>query len=412
MKLLSVIKRGYFGRFFDVYFKKMRLFSIERTDSREIFYIGNRKVFRRLLPSSYIFKDIFNNSQDSNNNHELSLAESKGGIKCLFVVDKLEATGGVETRLLSFFESLSEQGYQPILLSESCAYTPILKFPHLTLDFQAPHFAEKLSSIVIRHNIKLVEFQFKGFRFAFDVDVEALKQYARVGCCVHGRVGDTPEFRALLTSFDYRTSSQISMDGLLPRIPNYRDFQENIWRFSNQKKALLISRTSKDKLPLIERFVETCRKYRIDFEIATPLPLGRHALRLADKLFIPQQAWIGKIDTVNYLRNKANEYLFVAGNGQVPLEAALLGIPTMVLPTGKNQSFTTMLSKDSVVFLDRWNFVINECPNDSCLGNVDEFFSSVQSSNLDDFCVSQELGKLRNRETIMNEYFDIVWGRK
>lgn len=283
----------------------------------------------------------------------------------------------------------------------------------MILNFESNYFPALLEELVIIGNFTVIEFQFLRFRYLYDLNIEKLLSHARVGFFAHNLINPEPKLCEILNKFSYKLSSQYRKKPVeCERIPNWINSPKPIlWYYKNQNKALLVTRNTKDKLWGIQKFINLCRSHHLDFDIATPLPLSPHAQKLKDKLQISDSQFIGAINTFSFLKENGQKYLFVAGIGQVPLEAASIGCPAMVLASDAHPNKSTILCNDNLDFLNEWNFVINECPDHQALGNLDRFLKSLQKDSPlpGEYQVLEKLEMLRSRKVILDRYMNVVF---
>lgn len=261
------------------------------------------------------------------------LSDESRNDRILYVIKRIENCGGVETRLLQYADLLVRHGYEVVFVTETNRFAPLDRFPCYHLNFHARNFEKSVIDLILRLGIDTVELQIKSSKYLNFVNVDELKKYCRVGCCIHGNIGGLDI--GILNRMDYR----ILISDALSRI-DYAQLQphrilpiaiaDNIpqWRYSGQRTALLVSRIGRDKYDQIAAFAEYCQMHGIPFRIAGPSASRSTVKRLKRCFDLQSSHFIGKLDnTVAYLSAHTGEYLFVAGVGQVLLEAGSLGYP-------------------------------------------------------------------------------------
>ena len=356
-----------------------------------------------------------NNSRDLTN--FMPVAHSERQKRILFVLSDLQAVGGVQSRLLSVARYLERFGWQCFFLTQNNQCAPLIQsWPNLFLDFLAANFSEKLLQLAVFHRIDVIEFQFKPFSYLGDVDLFSLKKQARVGCCFHSLIESLPES---IKNLDYR----IQIFGRNPPPPSFSIihnaldaefippqpfFERNC---SRSRKALLVTRVASEKIQTIFNFAALCRENGLDFEIAGPNnPIKNKRLGLSAG-GIPAEKLIGPIDTRQYLTQHGHEYLFIAGEGQVPPEVAVFGIPAAVIPHGFDWRLSTFITRENVDFLWNWNFVIRRCPKDHPhLGNWKTFFQCLDDEDLSRFNMREDILRLCLPDTVYAPYRRILEG--
>lgn len=403
---------GHFGHVFEWRYRNKLLAHYERTNHHEIVYLFNKKVFIRPLHERYTLNNTFNFTVQPRNLRILDQLDNNRP-RILFIAQFLSKVGGAESRLLSLFQYLKTKDIEPVLLTQQNDCPPLREFPNLILNFESNYFPALLEELVILGKFQVIEFQFLRFRYIYDLNIEKLLSLAKVGFFVHNLIYPEAKLSQILNKFSYKLSSQYRKKPVeCERIPNWINSTEPIhWHYNNQNKALLVTRNTKDKLWGIQKFINICRSHHLDFEIATPLPLSPHAQKLKDKLQISDSQFIGAINTLPFLNENGQKYLFIAGIGQVPLEAASIGCPAMVLASDVHPNKSTILCNDNLNFLNEWNFVINECPDHNSLGNLETFLKSLQKGAPlpSEYQVLGKLEILRSRKVILDRYMNVVF---
>lgn len=256
--------------------------------------------------------------------------------KILYVVKRLDDCGGVETRLLQYADELTRRRYNIAFVTESNSFAGVKKYPCLHLNFHTRKFEDTLLAMMAQNGIDTVELQIKNRSCLYRLNPQRMRRHARYGCCIHSNIkGLDPE---MLNDMDYRV---IISDRLwhidYEAIDTFHVLPVSIaagqrcWRWQGQSRALIISRIRHDKYRQIESFVNYCRAVGTDFRIGGSLDSSGTVRRLKKHLGLKKEHFIGRIDnTVDYLTRHAGEYAFVAGVGQVILEAGSLGYPCFV----------------------------------------------------------------------------------
>lgn len=374
------------------------------------------RLWKRQLPMRFLTESVRNDAADAANLHEINRL-CKGGTRALFVMDSLMAAGGVERRLELFFEYLVKAGIQPILVLERSAYKPLAKYTQLRLIYGAPNAGDKLIELVRLTGASIVEFNMKDVKLFHDVNLEALKRWARIGCMIHGGVVCDPE---RIERLDYvcaitnKTKPNRKDAAVVPNVvefpsetPNYRPESD---------KALCVSRIDTEKLPTIRNFIAICRRYDLRFEIAGPVqhcPLVDRFLAETDP-----EAFLGVVDTRTFLQEHGSEYCFVAGVGQVPLEAAAANLPSLVATHLGDTMRSAFLTIENAARLVEYNCVIRTIPPEYVLGNVEAFFaarelvlSGAVPKALESFRVREHMKTLVDAEVVTKRYITLITGK-
>ena len=271
-----------------------------------------------------------------------------------YVVKALAVCGGLETRLAAYAESLSRQGCRVVFVTERNRCQAIRRhYECVHINFHARNFGAALVRKVRSLGIDTVEFQVKSRRFMYGLSLGELNRHCRVGCVIHG---DIPSLDMdVLAAMDYRiviSDRLCHIDyvrlGDYRVIPNSVGEQTPVWKYCGQKEALIISRIKGDKYRQISSAVEFCLARGIPFTIAGPHSRGGAARRLRRKYGLHRGVFTRRpISTVEYLNRNAGRYLFVAGVGQVLLEAGALGYPCL-LASDSGPDMSTFLTRDNI----------------------------------------------------------------
>ena len=114
-------------------------------------------------------------------------------------------------------------------------------------------------------------------------------------------------------------------------LPNGIDAGVPVWNYCGQRKALIISRLQKDKFMRLCAAIEFCATRNIPFEIAGMSENSSTTKRLKRRYTLRPDVFApGAINTREFLKKNADRYLFVAGVGQVLLEAGAAGFPCLL----------------------------------------------------------------------------------
>ena len=251
-----------------------------------------------------------------------------------------------------------------------------------------------------------------GKRPSGGTDINELKKYARLGCTIHNLYVN--KYLNKINSLDYSIIvSQYMYCNHYTNIKNAIVIQNGLdiqdsdtqWKFNNQNTAILVSRIAKDKLKSIECFIKYCRKYGFEFKIAGNEYLSdKLTTRLKQTYHLPDDTFIGGVNTREYLKNNIDNILFVGGVGLVILESLFLGIPSFCCSAwwGKNYSFIT---KDNISLFD--NFTIR---NSSVVCKKRQKKYNLELNNLDNYDVQKFVFEKRNFKTLFQKYLNIIEG--
>ena len=307
----------------------------------------------------------------------------------------LNSCGGMESRILKYAEHLRKNGIEPYFLSTYNNSNPILKnFTCFFLRFYDANFQECLFKLLQHKHFNCVEFHLFGNSPYFEkIDMQTLKASCRAGATLHGSFRFPKEqlskldYCCLVTKFlDYDKPNRTVQ-------PNGVNIQPPCWTYSGQRKALFVSRLDKEKLPTLRAFLDFCKKKHISPEVAGPLSQKPAAAirTLIEQDYKKSVTFIGEIDTLSFLKDHPQDYLFVGGVGQVPLEALSLGYPAFVC-SHFGMEYSSFVTEDNFESLRLYNFVIRnnkgmfpvsqELPNGSTPPLPNELLEKISFSSV------------------------------
>ncbi len=322
----------------------------------------------------------------------------RNSVRYLYVIKRIEDCGGVETRVLQYADLLVSHGHSVAFVTETNRFSPLRRFPCYHLNFHAHNFESSLIELIVRLGIDVVELQIKSRKCLQLIDIDNVKRHCRIGCCIHGHIRDFD--MEVLNRLDYRILISDTLSDIdYSQLQSYKVLPIAIadntpqWRYGGQRTALLVSRVGRDKYKQIAAFAEYCQTHDIPFRIAGPL-ISHSTVRCLKKNYNLQNAhFIGKLDnTVAYLSAHTDEYLFVAGVGQVLLEAGSLGYPCFL---------ASDLGADNSTFITRGNIEGNFGRNLTLAYRINDM-NFEQEKNLD-------IGNLTKYDIsrVIKESFDI-----
>lgn len=402
-KLFSVIKKGYYGNVVTIMFCEKELLRFYRSQTGERVFLFGKKFLKRSLPEKYLLKNACNNASMQASCFDDIVRQSKKTV--VFVIDSIEDLGGVETRLYHEACYMKSIGYEPIIVTKYDRSDKLREFCNILLDYKAPNFTYWLDHIVRKAKPVFVEFHFKGWKYLHDVNIANLKEKTIVGACIHGiyRVA-----HSLMRQFDYRVYSCANDTNRFEdahHVPNFIRATSQRWSYKKQSTALFISRISEVKLKTLDNFIKICKQNNIQYKIAGPIDHTNPAVTKYVSC-LEDDVLIGGIDTYKYLTEHGDDYLFVGGIGQVPIEAASFGIPALIL-SSRSEEYSTFLTADKMAFFIKWNFVINECPKEG-LGNADDFFHDVARGEVSQYSLGDEINSMLSVDSVMKQHMDVI----
>ncbi len=375
------------------------LFSFEYKDQKHfnINFLGI-KFNLKIKSDNFKEENLILNQDNLNKNYNHN---SKKNI--LIITDFLLTKGGMETRLNQYLSFLKSKNYEVYILSEQNLNPDLLSFNNFFLKYSASNIETCILELIKKYNIQLIEFNFGGSKYLKYININNIKRYVKIGCVIHNR--GLCHFK-LINSFDYRiiiSSHMLKIKNYnklkdINIIPNSIKYIEPVWKLQNQNKALIISRLDKEKLKTLYSAIEYCKRNNIDFDIAgyKSVPISNI---LKNKYNISDTAFIGEIDSILYLKENWDKYLFVCGVGQVIIEAGILGFPCFCCShiNFKESSFITI---DNIVS-DSWNFTINR----------KKFINKIQyldTNNIHKYNLNTYFKEKRSLDKKLEEYFEII----
>ena len=198
-------------------------------------------------------------------------------------------------------------------------------------------------------------------------------------------------------------------------VPNVVSFPEVFPEYQLMAgKALYVGRIDSEKLLSVKSFVEVCRRYGIEYEIAGSLS-GNFKVQ-AWAALQPKGTFIGVINTRSFLIEHGAEYAFIGGVGQVVLETVAANLPCLVATHRKDALRSAFVTQKNLNALLRWNCVLRGCPEELVARNTDAFFEArTQAMNgdgalLQKYFARSVLESLRNADEIWSHYRKVLLG--
>lgn len=363
----------------------------------------------RSLPVLSYIENIYNDAR----NTELSSACRPIHKKnILYLAKYINNFGGIETRILAYAEALSKINCNVIFVSEQNDCDTIKsRFTCLRINFHARNFEKSLIKIIRNYHIDIVEFQTRSRRFIYALDLDELKRHCRIGCCIHGEIPaididtlNSMDYRIfisdLLCSIDYDKLNDYKI------LPNAIRCTGREWEYNNQTKALIISRIAKDKFNQLCSAIEYCFERKIPFTIAGSTKYDNTAKRLKKRYDLGDETFTGnEIDTISYPKKHKEDYLLVAGVGQVLLEAGALGYPCLLV-SDLGPGYSTFLTRKNI----RGNFGRNLTLTYFSKSKQHLQVQELDTSVISDYDISQELRQDYNMADRIHEYIAYISG--
>lgn len=377
------------------------IFSISMKEKNRIFikFLGI-KINIKIKNFDYKQENIILNQSNLNKNYNTN---SKKNI--LIVINNLTVNGGIETRLKQYLSLLKSQNYEIFILCEQNQNSDLLVYNNFCLKFEASNIENCILELIKKYNIKIAEFNFGASKYLKYLNINNLKKYVRTGCIIHNK--GLKQLK-LISNFDYR----IIISSRMLKIKSYKklknmtvianaiNYIEPVWKFQNQNKALIISRIEKDKLRTICSAIEYCKKNNIDFDIAGNKEIS-YINKLKRKYNISDNVFIGKIDTIEFLKENWEKYLFIGGVGQVIIEAGILGYPCFC-SSSINYKESSFITSDNIIS-ESWNFTISR-------RNFIKKIPYLDLNNIEKYNLNSYLKEHRNLDKMFEKYTELISG--
>lgn len=398
-KILSKISFGRLRKHFTQSYKKQNKM------------LSEIKKIKKISPKTNLLNIILrantiNTELDIKN--RLKIPQKKNKTRILYVANSLSTIGGVENRLDKQCKYLSKAGYECLILTATPQECPPLKaYPNLNLIFYAENFSSILIDFVTTEKIDYVEFQAKDIDYLNNIDFNKLNKICIPGLCIHNAI----EFETINKNwFRYiiRATSPWATDYIkdVRHIPNWIEKIQPKWKFNNQNKALFISRIDKEKLPTLKSFINACKTIGCNFDIAGPIQYNKS--KIQNILINEHSKYLGEINTINFLENKINHYLFIGGVGQVAIEAASYGIPALVCTHYDKYEYSRFVTKKNINDFIFSNFTIKHHPPKDNSGTIQNFIKNINESTLNIYDTTKELEENLSEDIIVKKYISIL----
>ncbi len=331
------------------------------------------------------------------------------GLKIIFVTDRLAPCGGVETRLYNYCLRLTRKGCKIFILARSNDYSPLRQFTTGVLPKNRLLATVYLSILCRVLGIDIVEMHIKGR--------PCYKPWfcrAKLGIVIHNKTTRATR-RFCCKGFDYSfvcsapLKNKLMLPGHFNILPNGISTLCARYKFCRQKRAVLITRIGADRLPSIKSFIEFCLSVKTPFDIIGDFDKDIIRMLIA-QYKLPRAAFKGQKDTVKYLAENAEKYLFAGGLGQVVLEAGALGMPCFIASLqGLSKSF--FASSDNYKKLAEVNFspsVITQPRFLSDMLMLQSDFNDIAAGKIERFEISSLIKKYNNLDDIFSFYYNII----
>lgn len=273
----------------------------------------------------------------------------------IYVVKDLAIMGGVEVRMAAYCRYLTSRGFRIIIVSEYNFFPELQSYDNYYLDFSLANAAECLIELVQNYQAYCLEFHFKSSDIIKNLNFEQLKKQTIIGCVIHNNVD--ADYLSLY-HFNYiivvsqllknKYEKQLPYSIIIPNAVESASYKY-ILPQNEPLEAIIISRICREKCPTLKAFIEFCLKSNIVPRIGGPESKNRKIEKyLIKKYHLHNENFLGLYDTKD-LSHNLGRYLFVAGVGQVVLNAGIYGYPVFL---------TSHLGLKYSVFLTSQNFSI------------------------------------------------------
>ncbi|XWO13349.1 Glycosyltransferase [Candidatus Hepatincola sp. Pdp] len=335
--------------------------------------------------------------------------------KNILIVTHLHSNGGVETRLFNLLNKLTEFNVIIAVVgnNKNC-FQPIIKNKNFTLKYfdDVHQLNESLENIITSFNINLVECQLVGFLSYKELNYNLLKLLGiKIVSTIHFNVKKAAnrniinkfrfyKFKIMLKKyFDLIIVIRPLTNTYLKHhhckfIPNTACINYNpVYKKNDNPHSIIISRIGRDNIFHIEKYIKFLQKNNFSFSIAGNISNYKE-LRIKNNLItkynLTEEQFIGKIDTLSYLKNNNSSYMFICGIGTVVLEAITLGYPVLLASILKNSSNLTFLNHSNYSKIKDNNFTLCE---DYKFNNANEDLQKLYQGKLKDFLLGEQLQK-------------------
>jgi len=299
--------------------------------------------------SRFLLKTNLDNNRSIINNISVYKGDKK---TYAYYVEFLSFIGGTETRLSLFFEKLIENGNRVVVLTSDQTVNKFIvrNCRVYFINIKSNTLVKDIVNILLSENASIFEINHTP-SFIRDVkNVEFFQNFFKVGIHLHHKASDHFIDSIRKDAYDYKIINSEK------HIKNYGDssivIRNSIESFkikdiyhngrSKKRKAILISRLDGDKLISVESAIKYFIKNDLDFEIAGGNVFSKSIKgHLISKYKIKPSQFIGAVSTYVFLESHIDDYLFVAGVGQVVLEAGALGFPVLCADVKNESSFFT-----------------------------------------------------------------------
>lgn len=321
--------------------------------------------------------------------------------------------GGIEKRLKQYSSVWEKKGYRVLWGAQMGNGAVDIFLTSCRL------YNKYLLRIVSRvYGVNCIEFNVGGPPYSPPLDIKALNKYnIPVGIILHASAPnwkfDYLQDAAYVICSHKAHGKRVPELEKFPVLPNAVITRSACWKWREQKEALLVSRICYDKRSSIEGFICLCQAWGIPFRIAGDLTDTENIKlkhELLSKFNLHKEIFLGKINTEEFLQRSWDRFLFVAGVGQVILEAGQLNYPCLVASLlGKSTSF--WVTKENIYRVLDYNCSPHdeaECKLLKEGQNLNECLRDILAGNTGRFAIGDVINKECCLDTCLARYEKII----
>lgn len=338
----------------------------------------------------------------------------KGERAVLFYCENIWERGGVESRLLEYARELRARGILPVFAARRFKHEGYKDEICIKVRYDADNLTACLRTIAWYFRADVLEYQITWEESLHGFDAESCRGKIRTGLVIHSNISGL-DYDAL-NRFDYR----IVMKGTLSNIryDKLRDYavienaismpDEKAWHYRGQKKALVFSRFSTDKMATLLNVSTFLQRKGIPFEIVGIVQDERARDQLIEKAGLSlSQIKEMNVGGLEYMKAHGDDYLFVAGVGIVLLEAASLGYPCLI---------ASEMSVEGCTFLTRQSLADHIYPNFTYPRATPEgeanIVTDLDTDNIENYILDDIIRCQYSMNDRMAQYLPIIFPEK
>lgn len=347
--------------------------------------------------------------------------------KNILIVTHIHSNGGLETRLFNLLSKLTDFNVIiAIVGNNKNLFQPLIKNQNFIFKYfdDVHKLNESLKDIVTSFNINLVECQLIGFPSYKELNYNLLKLLGvKIAGTIHFNVKRAIN-KSIVNKFKFykfRTRLQKYFDLIITIRPSTNTYLEHhnckfipntacinyypAYHKNYNKNSIIISRIWRDKLFEIEKYIQFLQKNNFSFSIAGNTSTYKE-LRIKNTLIkkynLTEEHFLGKIDTIAYLKHNNSSYMFICGIGTVALEAITLGYPVLLASILKKSSNLEFLNHSNYSKIKENNFAL---PEDYIFNNANDSLQKLYKGELEEFLLEKQLKKDQLESSTIGEKY-------